>query len=72
MVKIAWGKSDKWYSECCCVCGQRFKRTEVRYTGYAVFEEGDTPITVLAHEDCAKVATKMLACEQLARGEFGE
>ena len=74
MVKIAAGKSLKWYLERCCVCDKKFNRTDVRYSGKAIFasDETNTEINVLAHEHCAQEATRRVALEQLSRGEFGK
>jgi hypothetical protein len=71
MVKVAYGKSSKWYSERCCWCDKKFKRTEPRVNGTAIFTN-DIKVNVLYHEGCAHEAQRQQAIEQIKRGEFGE
>jgi len=74
MVKIAAHKSQHWYKNYCCICDKKFKRTEVQYSGKAIFaaDNTNTEINVLAHEHCAQEAIRRIALEQLSRGEFGK
>lgn len=70
MVKLAYSKSQKWYSERCCYCDKKLKDTEVRVRGTATFLNG-VKVNVLYHEQCAYEVRNLYAIEQIKRGEFG-
>lgn len=60
---IAYGKSQKWYEEHCCVCDKKFTSTENRVRGIAIFKD-DVAVKILAHESCSKTAQMQEAIKQ--------
>ncbi|MHB8053405.1 MAG: hypothetical protein ACYDEZ_09010 [Methanoregula sp.] len=67
MVKIAYGKSDKWQAAHCCICSKPIRPQENRVKGTATLLD-DSVIPVIYHEDCAKNAAIVQACEDLGKG----
>ena len=67
MVKIAYGKSARWYSRNCCICSKPIRPQENRVKGTATLLD-DSVIPVIYHEDCAKNAAIVQATESIIRG----
>ena len=66
MVKIAYGKSARWYSRTCCICSKPISPQENRVKGEATLMD-DSIIRVIYHEDCARNAQIQQACESVKK-----
>ena len=72
MVALVHGKSKAWRLEHCSMCEKKFKRTEPRVNGTAIFEGEEKVIKVMYHEKCCRDAEYQYACEQLIKESTGE
>ena len=66
MVKIAYGKSNKWRSTHCCICSKPIRPQENRVKGEATLMD-DNVIRVIYHEDCARNAQIQQACQSVKK-----
>ena len=67
MVKIAYGKSARWYSRTCCICKKQLRPQQARVNGMATMLD-DSVVKVIYCEPCAKTAQIQQACETLKKG----
>ena len=70
MVSIIGGKSARWHSDHCCICGGYLRKQKQRVTGTATFED-DTTIRVIYCPSCAQQAHIRQVSEQTAK-EIGK
>ena len=63
MSKVEYGKSAKWYSTHCGLCGKMMWNTEPRVKGHAVFNN-DSEQDIIAHEGCVKKENILVAVKQ--------
>ena len=63
MTKIEYGKSRRWYSKHCALCGKMMWDTEPRVKGKATFLN-DVEEDIIAHEKCVKEAGLQEAIKQ--------
>ena len=55
MVKIEYGKSEKWRSSHCCICKKQLRPQQARVNGMATMLD-DSVVKVIYCEPCAKTA----------------
>ena len=67
MVKIAYGKSARWYTSHCCICDKELKKNENRIKGTATLLN-DTVIPVTFCMNCATPAYYQQIAENFKNG----
>jgi hypothetical protein len=56
-IKVEHGKSEKWYSEHCAICGKKLDPKEDRKKGHCIFND-DEELDFLACISCATSGEK--------------